>query len=264
MGLAEQLAEIETHVKAKLPGVAATLQAPAKKPARDKLAKVFAGTLPAELATWFLWHDGQRDDASAALVPETNWTAMSCASCVATHAFLSAPEADIQQPYKATWVPLFANGGGDHLCWDRDSGAIVTWYHDDAVRPIAYKSFAILVDKLAKAYAKLKAPKGFAGPAIRAWTPMTRAPSEAQLNKLPVGATFVYDAKLPMGRRTIICVKLAEDRWLEVLGTGLKDALARWTELAAKPPPDSSGYYHRTWNTWYEMKKYQATLRRGS
>ncbi len=65
-------------------------------------------------------------------------------------------------------------------------------------------------------------------------------------------------------RSYTIRVKLGEDRWLECFGRDLPSAIQHWRTLAAKPPAESSGYYHSEWDTWYALKEYKKTLKQGS
>lgn len=255
-----RLAALDALIATKAASVASTLAPPAKPAALAKLRARFGKDLPAELRAWFAWHDGQRSTASAALIPDTSWSAMSCAEAARTHAFLAA---EGLRPWKPTWMPLFHNGGGDHLCLDRDTGAIVRYSHDDASRPKAYASFAALLVALERGYAKLTPAKRFAAPAIATWSPVARAPTEAQLARAPVGTAYAFAADLPMCHRHFIFVKLGDDRWLECCGRDLAGALAMWKQHAAKPPTTSSGSYKRTWDVWYDAKQYRTTLTLG-
>jgi cell wall assembly regulator SMI1 len=259
----QRLAAIDALIKTK--AVTSGLAPPAKPAAITKLRKLFGGTVPADVRAWFAWHDGQRPTSHEGLIPETNWSAMSCAALLETHAFLTgASPDDAMQPWKPTWIPLFLNGGGDHLCLDRETNAIVTYYHDDASRPKAYESFAAVIDAIENGYRRMKAAKGFAAPAITAWTVVPRAPTEAQLAEAPAGIAYAFAAQLPMGVRQHIMVKLGDDRWLSCRGTDLVHAVAQWKQHAARPPAESSGYYKRTWDVWYSLKQYKKTLKVGS
>jgi hypothetical protein len=108
----------------------------------------------------------------------------------------------------------------------------------------------------------MAAVTGFAGPRAAKWEPVSRTPTEAQLAKLPPGTAFTYAKDLPMGHRQFIHVKLGDDRWLRCAGVTLDDAVAQWAKLARKPPAESSGYYHRGWDTWYDLKDSRKTLQR--
>lgn len=106
------------------------MRPPADRRALERLAKSFGGKLPPALETWFSWHDGQRDSSFVSLIPETRWRAMPAGRIADVHRLLSAPGADVMQPWKPSWVPLFENGGGDHLCRDRTTGALIVWHHE--------------------------------------------------------------------------------------------------------------------------------------
>jgi hypothetical protein len=67
-----------------------------------------------------------------------------------------------------------------------------------------------------------------------------------------------------MDIRHSIRLKLGADRWIACSGTSLDGALEQWKAHAAKPPAESSGYYHGDWDTWYELKEHCRTLTRGA
>jgi hypothetical protein len=57
---------------------------------------------------------------------------LSIKEAIETWRFLGDPDEEILQPWRATWLPLFANGAGDHLCVDLEKGALIEYRHDDA------------------------------------------------------------------------------------------------------------------------------------
>lgn len=258
--LKEDLTTLDALLEAKLASVVASLRPPAGKRALARLAKVFGGTVPAELVTWFSWHDGQQASSFVSLIPDTNWSAMPAAEVVGVHAFLSAPNADVKQPWKPSWVPLFENGGGDHLCWDRDTGALLTWYHDDASRPRAYRGFRDLVTQMVKAYRRMKKPTGFPPPAVARWAKVAAKPSVGTLAKFKVGTALGYTAHLTMGRMSEIAVKLADDRWITCSGHSRGAALEEWERFASRPPAESSGYYTDDDGLAYALASYGADV----
>jgi cell wall assembly regulator SMI1 len=122
---AKLLEQLDEDLATKLVSVATTLRPPATKAQLGKLAKLFGGKLPGDVRTWFAWHDGQHEKETAALIPDTNWSALSIARI---HAVLSAPDADIMKPWSKDWIPMFENGAGDHLRWDLGSGPVAVHF----------------------------------------------------------------------------------------------------------------------------------------
>lgn len=258
MSLLPKLRRIETSCRTKAPRAHASLRPPASPADLARLADTcFAGKLPADLAALFAWHDGQSSDGDP-LSPESNYTLHSIASALSAHAFLSAPAADIQQPWSASWLPLFENGAGDHLVYDR--GALLEYRHDDAGRPVRFASLDAWASEVADALAKLK-PKKLLTPARYRWEAAEPPKDKAAVAAMPIGAVFAsskprilvktVDQKLveEQGWHSDVYVRLSSERWLHCPGTGLEvalaldDAIAQWRSFSEKPPSANSGYY---------------------
>jgi cell wall assembly regulator SMI1 len=261
--LSALFAQIDTELAAKLPATAKSLRPPAKKKDLVRLAKLFGGKLPADLAAWFAWHDGQDEKAFESLIPDTNRSALSCDRAIGIHAFLTdASPNECMQPWKTTWIPLFDSGGGDHECYDRDTGKIITWYHDDASRPTAYKSLTALVDAIAKGYAKMKKPGKVLMPGKALKWKTAKPPSKLAVAKLPIGSAYAYKTKYAfMGSGQDILVKIDDNKWLHCFGGDLVGAIKHWREHAKSPPPESAGYYKDDSDVAFEFREWRKTLK---
>lgn len=95
MSLSNHLARIQQLLPTKAPRVEASLRPAATAEDLQRLAQSFGGTLPADLESWFRWHDGQ--NGSSALHPGRNETAHSIGSALHTQALLSGIHADGQE-----------------------------------------------------------------------------------------------------------------------------------------------------------------------
>ncbi len=263
-GIEVRLANIDALLKEKVLAVAGSLLPGAKKAAIDKLAPIFGGTVPADIRAWFSWHNGHKQDSYESLIPDTNWSAMSIQRVLDSYNFLTttareSPD-DIMLPVKDEWIPLFENGGGDYLCFDRQTGKIIWWMHDDADRDVEYKSFAALVETIERGYAGMKSIKSFPAPTVKTWKAVAKKPTEKQLEASTVGVAYLHQTKGDQWTQGMnyIYVKLGDNRWLTCFGGSREDALEHWKKHAAKPPVESSGYYKRTWDVWYELKTAKA------
>lgn len=240
--LARQLSRLDGLFAEKRPRVAQSLRRPAAARTRDRLAKHFGGKLPSDIAAWFAWHDGQ--DGGDSLAADGNWRAMSVADIIGALADLLEGDPEREQPWRATWVPLFANGAGDFLAFDRDSGAIVTYWHDDRARPRHAPDLRTLVDRLVAALEAVEAPRAiYAPPSRLVGKKLARKPSAAQVAKAARGTCYLYATNFVGQPRETVYAKLAPGRWLRVMGGTRKAVVARWQAFAKSPPADDHGCY---------------------
>jgi cell wall assembly regulator SMI1 len=262
--LAGLLRRLDAELREKRPRVHASLKPGAGPKALAKLGRQACdGAVPPEIAAWFAWHDGQRTPEAI----DGTFFLHSIDTAIETYAFLCDPDENVKKPWKRTWLPLLDNGAGDHLVVDRTSGAIVEYRHDASDRPRRAASVAAYVANVADTLAAERAKSGLAVElAANAWVPITRPPTEAQLDRARPGTAYTYWEEVlvairqPMARRYVLFVKIDRDRWLYCTGADLAIAIATWRQLAASPPAPDSGYWKRTWDVWYEVKEHRPNV----
>lgn len=96
--------------------------------------RVFAdASLPDELTTWFSWHNGQSKMMDYGLIPGSGFGMVKVDIAVKIWEMLTELQetGDLDESWNPAYFPLFANGGGDYICLDTSSGAVVEWFHDD-------------------------------------------------------------------------------------------------------------------------------------
>lgn len=226
---------------------------PGNAPGASAVAKAIGAELPRELELWFSCHDGQTDGTP--LSDESTFFLHSSASAADAYAFLCS-EAEAYDP---AWIPLFENGGGDHRVYDRTTGAIVEYWHDDAARPVAFESLLAWAKATAAELEKI-APAKKEKFSINnlAWK-KTKAP--ADVSTCPAGTLFHYPMKLAMGLRHTVTIKLAADKWLNGNGLDFEGALAQLAKHLEVPPAKNSGYWKSDGTTAYNVKEYSRGLR---
>lgn len=269
--LSAELQRLDALLPSRAPRAWAELGPPATAEVRSRLAEhSLGGALPADLERWFGWHDGQT--GTSPIAPDSNYTLCSAQRALEVQAALSAPGADIQQPWDARWLPLLENGAGDYLIYAE--GALIEYRHDDPARPQRWLSLAHWARAAASALAKVK-PRKIPLPGVYDWTPAAallgwqdgvrldessytgpelgaRYRAEiAALAALPTGAVLRYGAG-----RTHLALKLAPNRWLTCFGLDLDDALTQWTSMSDKPPSERSGYYCTDEALWSSLSSY--------
>ncbi len=235
MTLNTELAAIDAELRRAQPETLARLRKGASKAALAKLSKkVFGGKpVPEELCTWFAWHDGQ--DGFGSISPRDNRKLMSIDEVVEAHAFLGDPSEEVQG-WKATWVPILANGAGDHLVFEtaaRGRGALIGYWHADDDRDVEEKSLLAWATATRAALAKLPAAKKTTAPTISPpkspkWE-RAKKPTLAQLGKRPVGTAFRFEhVPIHIGKPklTVLLVKIGDAEWVHARVPAKQDGLA--------------------------------------
>jgi len=244
--LAEALAALDSLWKDKLPKVFASLRPGVDARANQALLKALGGVAPpADLVVWFAWHDGQSSDE--ALSDESTFWLHSVQSAIEAWEFLDGMKEDLEHPPQPTWLPLFQNGGGDHRCYDLRSGAIVTWYHDSADRPVEFKSLRDWAEATRSVLGQLESPK----PAVAAsafaelqWVKVPIPQSQDRVAALEIGTVFRYKEDLrTLGKRECLVLKTKSNTWLKGSGLNYDASLAKLEDHLRAPPGKNSGYW---------------------
>ena len=244
--LAATLKELDPLWKRKLPQVVSSLRPGLDASRHEGLAKILAGKkLPADLQTWFAWHDGQNPGAPD-LCDDNNYVLHSLDSACETWTFLNDNAEDIAGPVDPGWLPLFENGAGDHWVYDLRTGALVSFFHDDEKRPQEYTSL------LAWAVATSNSLANAADAQSRkillddlAWKTSQKPRTEKDVTAFAPGVLFHYheEGRLDRSFETLL-LKVKANEWLKSFSsTDLNAALQKLKEHIQKPPGKSSGYW---------------------
>lgn len=219
--LSASLAALDAALKAHAPDAHRALKKGATSATLARLEKALGAPLADDAKAWFAWHDGVK--GQRALAPEVNLYPLSAAEALDAWKFLGNPKNEVLKPWKASWLPLFANGAGDYVVFEtaaKGRGSLVHYYHDDALRPPFAKSLAAWAGATARAYAD-DAARAAAKPAAAGaeWTRVDGRPSSlAKFAAKPPGTTYRYSRFSSEGRKAPVLYlfwKYAKDRWLE-------------------------------------------------
>jgi len=221
MSLVDQLARIDRELLRKRPKVHAALVPGVGARALARLGRqACEGAVPADIATWFAWHDGQRSRDGI----DGAFFLCSLDAAIAIHPTLARPR----------WLPLLANDAGDHIVYDRPSGGVLQLQRANNQQLRRAATLGDYARALADALAEEAAVAELAIElARRRWVAVEKVPTERELASAPIGAAYHYE--VARGRRVV--VKTAAARWLPATAPGVEGAIARWQELIAGPPP---------------------------
>ena len=106
--------------------------------AHAALRDAWGREMPPEVVELWSWHDGQ--DSEEPLVVGTNWSLLSAADSHDVWATINAEPSNEIGPWRQDWIPVLENGAGDYLVFDRVTGALLEYWHEDHDRPVAYES----------------------------------------------------------------------------------------------------------------------------
>lgn len=141
--LAEVLTALDAQLAQKRPDYAALLRPPLSAGDIANLEVKYAVTLPDDVKTFYMWHDGQDPQSSAALA--NNMLILPLAEALDGKEELDGMigyDFTLKDWWHPGWLPLFHNGGGDNLVVDTAGvhtgkpGQILSFYHDWDLRPI--------------------------------------------------------------------------------------------------------------------------------
>jgi cell wall assembly regulator SMI1 len=147
--MADLIQQMDLWLKTNRPDYYARLQTGVLDGWLDEFETRFGLTLPAEFRELYNWRNGQEPTCSASL--QRNLMFSSLEDVAASKDLLDGMiDTDFEDPrwWRRQWVPFLSNGGGDHLCLDLAAldggtpGQLITFYHDNARRPIRFPGVA--------------------------------------------------------------------------------------------------------------------------
>ncbi len=154
---------------------------------------VFGGApLPLELAEWFLWHNGQKDDLQ--LLPDRVFRLMTASAAAKIAKEYRECTEDWAERWDKSWLPLMDNGAGDYLCYSTTTGKLFAYWHDADEDEEAEEDFASL-KALAEAAIAMREEANPGPERIRIGWDVSRATPLTEINyqmvfRAPVGTTY--------------------------------------------------------------------------
>jgi predicted DNA-binding WGR domain protein/cell wall assembly regulator SMI1 len=234
---AGKLAAFEEWLRDGSPSVHKALRRGATDKEMAKIAeRLFSGELPADLDTWFRWHNGQELDAQPILPDYENrgFYLLSVAEAIRAYSDIKAVDraGELSGTWKPTWVPLLESDFGDFIVLEtegRDQGTFRVLWHETSKRPIVAVGFPSLLALCRKAPLKEKPAKGdVKKPAWDFLPPKKFASAKVEKCPLPTaeelklestGVAFVvgpFSTNIYPFRAHYLAIKLGEDCWISV------------------------------------------------
>lgn len=153
----KELAILDNHLKTKRPDFYGTLNPPLTNQQIIALEQEFKITLPPQVKLLYQWKNGQA--ASKRFVNNSQFLPLE--EALETYATLTpmiGHDFEIKNWWNENWIPLFDNGGGDNICFDRsgiftgNAGQIIEFWHADPDRNVIAPSLEAFIAALNKFY----------------------------------------------------------------------------------------------------------------
>jgi cell wall assembly regulator SMI1 len=153
----KQLEVLDDYLKEFRPDFYLNLNAALKDEEIKALEKKFKITIPSDLKELYKWKNGQSSFHSfvnnSMFMPleEALASAQECTSMIGY-------DFDIDNWWNEHWIPIFHNGGGDHICYDiggaftGEQGQLIEFWHADNDRNIIAPNLKSFIEGINKLY----------------------------------------------------------------------------------------------------------------
>lgn len=155
----KQLEVLDSHLKVSRPDFYLKLNAPLKENEIKALEEGFNVTLPADLKALYQWKNGQNDKCYDSFV--NNSMFMSLEEVLDTAKEMTemiGSDFEIDNWWNENWLPIFHNGGGDHICYDMGGtftgqrGQLIEFWHADNDRNIIALDLKSFIESINQFY----------------------------------------------------------------------------------------------------------------
>lgn len=139
----DKLNKLDELIKTKRGAFYTALNEPLPEIAVAQLEAEYNVQLSADVRALYAWKNGQRDDVSDSFVNNSMFLPLEEALSAAQE-LTGMIGADFEEEnwWNEGWLPLFHNGGGDYICYDRNGtftgepGQLIEFWHADADRNV--------------------------------------------------------------------------------------------------------------------------------
>jgi cell wall assembly regulator SMI1 len=163
----DQLQLLDNYLRMLRPEFYARLQPPLTDNELDDLEKKYKRKLPAGLRMLYKWKNGQAQDCYDAFANNSSFMSLDDAlNSAELMTSMIGSDFDIDNWWNEAWIPIFHNGGGDHICIDTAGiftgrkGQVLEYWHADNDRNVIAPSLESFVS-LVNSYYSCTAPAEF-------------------------------------------------------------------------------------------------------
>ncbi|MBW9158491.1 SMI1/KNR4 family protein [Clostridium tagluense] len=143
------------------------LNNPLKESEIRSLEEKFNFTIPDDLKKLYQWKNGQSDDCYDSFVNNSMFMSLEDALDSAKElTSMIGLDFDVDNWWNENWIPIFHNGGGDHICYDisgiftGQKGQLIEFWHADNDRNVIAPNLKAFIEAINELY-KTKEIKDF-------------------------------------------------------------------------------------------------------
>lgn len=157
--LPELLEEIELQLLQKRPDFFTSLRPPLTEEQIAAIEIKYATILPDDVKALYMWHDGQDPQKFSSFVNNMQFQPLEyMLSAKVELDGMIGYDFELENWWNRGWLPIFHNGGGDHLVVDTvgvhtgNAGQLLTVYHDWEHRPIEAQNLQVFMQAVLAYY----------------------------------------------------------------------------------------------------------------
>lgn len=155
----EIIQKLNNHLSASRPEFYASLQPPLDDKAIALLEEKYKLTIPNDLRLLYQWKNGQADDCFEAFVNNSTFIPLEeVLDTAAENTSMIGLDFEIENWWNENWIPIFHNGGGDYICYDRggiftgQQGQLIKFWHADNDRNVIAPSLEAFLNQIVVFY----------------------------------------------------------------------------------------------------------------
>lgn len=155
----KQLEILDKHLKLSRPDFYSKLNMPLKENEIQALEEQFSITLPADLKALYQWKNGQNDQCCDSFVNNSMFMPLEETLDAAKEMTeMIGFDFEIDNWWNENWIPLFHNGGGDHICYDMggiftgQKGQLIEFWHADNDRNVIAPDLKSFIEAINQFY----------------------------------------------------------------------------------------------------------------
>lgn len=157
--------QLDRCISAARPEYYALLAAPLTSEAIAALETQYGTSIPEDLKALYRWKNGQQSSCYQSFVNNSTFMPLEEVLSSAKELDELIPDFDGENWWRKGWLPVFHNGGGDHICYDTEGtftgrqGQLVEFWHADSDRNVIAASLEELLHGLVRLYEAAPADK---------------------------------------------------------------------------------------------------------
>lgn len=155
----KQLELLDTYLRTARPDFYSKLNDPLKEDEIKALEERFNSELPDDLKALYQWKNGQKDECYNSFVNNSIFMPLEDAFDSAEElTSMIGSDFEVENWWNENWIPIFHNGGGDHICYDMggtftgQKGQLIEFWHADNDRNVIAPNLRSFVEAINQFY----------------------------------------------------------------------------------------------------------------